>query len=194
MVKCKENKFGDEKLKEILFGFYWMFYIFLYLGFLMVINLLHSSYSMVSVTAITLPFLVFLTFQLALWKGNRDRFFKGKNIMITILGCLLPLCCAVLLGINEYKSHFTVEKWLDNESSRVYMVDDLMKKYQFEEMTLDEVTDLLGTPPETNYFKEVNNIVYYLGDERGLISIDSEWLIFEFDENQKVKAYEIVRD
>ena len=74
------------------------------------------------------------------------------------------------------------------------MVEDLLKKYDFEEMTKGEVIELLGTSQETNYFKENNNIVYYLGNKSGLLSIDSEWLIFEFDENLKVKKYEVGTD
>ena len=74
------------------------------------------------------------------------------------------------------------------------MVEDLLKKYDFEEMTKGEVIELLGTSQETNYFKENNNIVYYLGNKRGLLPIDSEWLIFEFDENLKVKKYEVGTD
>lgn len=200
LYKYRTDKFGDEKLKRILsglFALYCVFYIILYFGYLIIIHLLHSSYSIVSVSAIILPFLVFLAFQLPLWIGTGDHLQssrKRKNLLITIIGWILPLSCAVLLGINEYKSHFTTEKWLNNESSRVYMVDDLLERYDFNEMTKVEVTKLLGTPPETNYFKEFDNIVYYLGDERGLISIDSEWLIVEFYENQKVKAYGIVRD
>jgi len=48
------------------------------------------------------------------------------------------------------------------------MIDEFLKKYDFNEMTKYEVTKLLGTPPETNYFKENYNIVYYLCDERRL--------------------------
>ena len=61
-------------------------------------------------------------------------------------------------------------------------------------MTKDEVISLLGTPPETEYFKSHNNIVYYLGFERGLISIDSEWLVIDFDDNEKVNKYQVLTD
>lgn len=182
-----------------LFGLYCILYILLYFGYFITSEILHSSYSVVSVSAIIFPFLFLISFQLALWKTSEKNFRssrKGKNIFISIIiiGSILPLCCGVILGINESKSNFTIKRWLNNQSSRVYMVDNLLEKYDFEEMTMDEVTKLLGTPPETKLFKDNDNIVYYLGDERGLISIDSEWLIFEFDENEKVKRYEIRRD
>lgn len=182
-----------------LFGLYCILYTLLYIGYFIVIKLLHSSYSVVSVTAIILPFLFLLAFQVALWKVSENNFLsirkkRSKFVSIIIVGSILPLCCGVILGINEYKANFTIEKWWNNQSSRVYMVDNLLKNYKFKEMTKDEITGLLGTPPETNYFKDKDNIVYYLGDERGLISIDSEWLIFDFDENGKVKSYEVRRD
>ena len=111
-----------------------------------------------------------------------------------VVAGFLPLCCGIMLGINEYKSHFNIDRWLSDESSRVHMVDNLFEEYDLVKMTKDEVTVLLGTATETNYFKEKDNIVYYLGDERGLIPIDSEWLILEFDENEKVRSYEIKSD
>ena len=47
---------------------------------------------------------------------------------------------------------------------------------------------LLGDATNTDYFKEDNNVVYYLGDERGFISIDSEWLVITFDNNIVVEV------
>jgi outer membrane protein assembly factor BamE (lipoprotein component of BamABCDE complex) len=74
------------------------------------------------------------------------------------------------------------------------MVDDLLNEYKLVGKTKDGVSTLLGTPTATEYFKNENNIVYYLGDERGLISIDSEWLVISFNSNQKVIKYEIHTD
>jgi len=41
----------------------------------------------------------------------------------------------------------------------------------------------LGNETENAYFKEANNFVYYVGDERGLASIDSEWPVIKFNNN-----------
>ena len=119
---------------------------------------------------------------------------KNKFKIITTIGSVPPLLCAVILGLNEYKSSFTAEKWLNGDTEKVYMVDDLLNDYDIKEMTKDEVISLLGTPTTTEYFKVDNNIVYYLGNERGLISIDSEWLVIDFDESEKVSKYEIITD
>jgi outer membrane protein assembly factor BamE (lipoprotein component of BamABCDE complex) len=83
---------------------------------------------------------------------------------------------------------------LNYPAERVCMVDDLLNEYKLVGKTKDGVSTLLGTPTATEYFKNENNIVYYLGDERELISIDSEWLVISFNSNQKVIKYEIHTD
>ena len=56
-----------------------------------------------------------------------------------------------------------------------------------------DVQKLLGIPPETGYFKKWD-LVYYLGQERGFLGIDSEWLVLKIDENNKVVETRIVSD
>jgi hypothetical protein len=51
---------------------------------------------------------------------------------------------------------------------------------------------LLGVPPPTPYFREYD-YVYWLGPERGLFSIDSEWLVVKL-QNDVVVAAEVVTD
>ena len=79
-------------------------------------------------------------------------------------------------------------------SERVYMVDDLITTYDLKGKTKSEVMTLLGPPTDTEYFKNDKNIVYYLGNERGIISIDSEWLVIDFDNRDKVKDYVVRTD
>lgn len=73
------------------------------------------------------------------------------------------------------------------------MVNDLFRKHSLAGLSKDQVVELLGPDTENAYFKEIDNMVYYLGPERGLISIDSEWLVIEFD-NNTVVDYHIKRD
>jgi hypothetical protein len=73
------------------------------------------------------------------------------------------------------------------------MVDDLLRKYQFSGMARQEVTNIIGEPDKTEYFKDWD-MVYWLGPERGFISIDSEWLVFRLDSQKKVKEFKIVSD
>ncbi|WP_285765657.1 hypothetical protein [Peribacillus sp. SI8-4] len=51
-------------------------------------------------------------------------------IIITSVGVLLLLSCLVLLGVNEYKSRFTTERWLGDHEGRNDMVDDLLKEHR----------------------------------------------------------------
>ena len=99
-----------------------------------------------------------------------------------------------MLGENEYKSKFTTDKWLENESERTFMIDNLLKNHPLEGKTQQEIIAMLGDNIEMNYFQDENNIVYYLGDERGLISVDSEWLIIHIDDNEVVDKVEVVTD
>jgi hypothetical protein len=63
---------------------------------------------------------------------------------------------------------------LDIHHERVYIVDDLLNEHNLIRKTRNEVNRLLDAPTDTTYFNDENNIVYYLGDERGVMSIDSE--------------------
>lgn len=92
----------------------------------------------------------------------------------------------------HYTHTFSQKAWLKTEK-RAYMAEDMMKKYSLEGMTKDEVISLLGEDTESEYFKEKGNLVYWLGWERGFISIDSEWLVIDFKDG-RVSDYYIARD
>ncbi len=84
------------------------------------------------------------------------------------------------------------EKALTNDV-RIRMVDDLLRLHSFRGMTREQVTAIVGEPDKTESFKEWD-LVYWLGPERGWMSIDSEWLVFRLDGQKKVTDYRIVRD
>ena len=70
----------------------------------------------------------------------------------------------------------------------------ILNKYELKGKTKDEVMTKLGSPSGAGYFKKDNNIIYYLEDERGLVSIDSEFLVIWLNKSGKVQKYEIQRD
>ena len=72
------------------------------------------------------------------------------------------------------------------------MVDDLLARYELVGMTRAAVDELLGVPPDTAYFTDFD-YVYWLGRERGFISIDSEWLCLDFEDGVVVDA-RLMRD
>lgn len=101
---------------------------------------------------------------------------------------LVGFVLLLLFGRNILIHRFSSEGWKKYPEKRVDMVDDLLSKNELIGMTQEEVITLLGQSTDTEYFKTENNMVYYLGPERGLISIDSEWLVLEMQENQITKV------
>lgn len=76
---------------------------------------------------------------------------------------------------------------------RLGMADRLIARGTFQGKTRAEVVQLLGEPPPTDYFHNWD-LVYWLGPERGFMSIDSEWLVFRFAADGRCSEYRIVRD
>lgn len=73
------------------------------------------------------------------------------------------------------------------------MVDDLLSRHNFRGMAREQVVAIVGEPDKTEYFRDWE-MVYWLGPERGFVSIDSEWLVFRLDGQRKVVDYKIVGD
>ncbi len=73
------------------------------------------------------------------------------------------------------------------------MADRLVAQRTLRGKTRVEVVALLGEPPPTEYFRNWD-LVYWLGPERALFSIDCEWLVFRLDQTGRVADYRIVRD
>jgi len=73
------------------------------------------------------------------------------------------------------------------------MVDDLVRQNRLIGMQRSDVLRLLGEPTRTEYFREYN-LVYWLGPERGLFSIDSEWLVMRIDSSGRVTEAKLVTD
>ena len=102
---------------------------------------------------------------------------------------------------GEYlaRTSFNSSAWQDSarvfsqDPVRIRMVGDLLKRHSLDEMTRAEVVALLGEPDDTPYFRDWD-MVYWLGPERGLISIDSEWLVLRLDEHQQVVGHRVVTD
>ncbi|WP_410983325.1 hypothetical protein [Bacillus cereus] len=186
------GKYRDFLLWATLYVYVFL-YLFIYIAFIFIIGMAHSSYTIVSVLAVSVPFIFLLVLQrivLHFSSSNNKR--KCKDIII--VGTVFFSICIVQLGVNEYNSKFHADRWLKNEQKRVYMVDNLLGKHKLMGKTKKEIIQLLGKPTETKRFEEMNQTVYYLGDERGFISIDSEWLILQFDSDDKVVEYKVYTD
>lgn len=77
--------------------------------------------------------------------------------------------------------------------ARLRMVDDLVAHHPLRGLTRDSVAGLLGEKDSTSSWKEWD-VVYWLGPERGLIRIDSEWLVLRYGADNRVTDWRIVRD
>ncbi|RSD28731.1 hypothetical protein [Mesobacillus subterraneus] len=121
---------------------------------------------------------------------------KSFKVVSWTLLALILMFGGLLLGLYLLFSSekFDQEQWLSQPAERVEMVDNLLAEVQLKGMSREKIISLLGETEEEGYFKEENNFVYYLGDERGFISIDSEWLVIWFDNNDRVNEYEIKAD
>lgn len=125
---------------------------------------------------------------------------------LRILGLFAPLCFLggigwFLLGdtVQEHlrRRPFDAAAWQGEKTItndvRIRMVDDLLRRHKFRGMTREQVSAILGKPDKTEYFKEWD-LVYWLGPERGSMSLDSEWLVFRLDSQKKVTELRIMRD
>lgn len=73
------------------------------------------------------------------------------------------------------------------------MADWLIRERQLIGKSRAELISLLGEPTATSHFRDYD-LVYILGNERGWISIDSEWLLINLDGAGRVSVAEIGRD
>lgn len=97
------------------------------------------------------------------------------------------------------RERFNQRVWQD--TAQVYtplaprgcMVDDLLATWPLVGRDSAFVLNLLGRPQSTPYFRNYD-LVYWLGPERGLMSIDSEWLVVRFDVAGRVSEARIVTD
>ena len=92
--------------------------------------------------------------------------------------------------------HFDPSLWGNSHtpaSVRLRMADDLVDNKKLIGLMRQEVVARLGEPPKTEYFKEFD-LVYYLGPERGFMSIDSEWLVMKLGPDGRVVRATIARD
>jgi hypothetical protein len=104
------------------------------------------------------------------------------KIKLLVTGILVGLAVAGWFIFRPGR-HSDASAWKNSAtpaSARLRMADDLVNSQRLLGLTRQEVVTLLGDPPKTEYFKEFD-FVYYVGPERGFMSIDSEWLLLKFD-------------
>lgn len=121
------------------------------------------------------------------------------------VGCVAGLLLVLLTGVIGYGFKtgylpvrpFDSDRWKRvervDDQARIQMIEHLMWSKKLDGLSRSELVALLGPPSDAGYFRD-RDYVYRLGDERGLFSIDSEWLVVDVDAGGRVSQYEIVRD
>ena len=135
---------------------------------------------------------------------------KKRVLVITASIAAIPLLASALYAgfvvfgpvVDSYRHQlpFDAENWksrsLDDGimwPTRLRMADDLVRTQRLHRLSRPEVERLLGPPDVTAKFKQWD-LVYHLGPERGLIRMDSEWLVVRLAADGRVSEHTIVRD
>jgi len=121
---------------------------------------------------------------------------KAKIANYTIFSILLIFLIGIAIGyfVYRYQHTFSSDKWLNEPNQRTNIIDDLLQNYKLVGMTETEVLSLLGSHNnDYGYLNANNRFVYCLGPERGLFSIDSEWLLIDFTDGI-VSDYSLTTD
>lgn len=122
---------------------------------------------------------------------------------ISALGVLLFVVLAFRvtqsLEIDFEPIPFNSSTWIASEpefsldSLRLRMIDDLLATHELVGMPRNKIVSLIGEPDDTEYFVEYE-MVYYLGQERHPLGMDSEWLAIDLDANSTATFAGILRD
>jgi len=121
------------------------------------------------------------------------------------LGCVVGLLVTFLAGAVTYgfmTGHLPVrtfdsDRWKQAErlddQVRIQMIEHPMWSGKLDGMSRTELLALLGAPSNVGYVRD-RDYVYWLGNERSLLSLDSEWLVVDVDASGRVSRYEVVSD
>lgn len=125
--------------------------------------------------------------------------------MLFLIAGVIIIVFLGLVGLFIFKPHiksylnrktFNSAEWAsdaaNNSGVRLQMIDSLQESHHLLGKAKSEIDALLGVPPKTGYFKNYD-YVYWLGSERSIFSIDSEWLVIKF-QNDLVIETKVVSD
>ena len=122
-------------------------------------------------------------------------------VLLGLAGTVLAMVSGAAYAMNYLPQRmFDSAKWKAHPATiastyRLSMVDSLFWFHDLKGMTREQVVDLLGAPPDNGggYFNDWD-LVYPLGPERGLFSIDTEWLVIRAQPGKRVTDYKLVTD
>lgn len=116
------------------------------------------------------------------------------------LGALYAIGAFPTCGMRCFgRTTFSVAAWRAGAAddghvpARGCMIDDYLRRYPPVGPSREEIVRQLGVPGEMDYFRGYD-LVYWLGPERGLMALDSEWLVVRFDSSGRAAAGKLVTD
>ncbi|RYD95164.1 MAG: hypothetical protein EOP50_08395 [Sphingobacteriales bacterium] len=113
-------------------------------------------------------------------------------VAIVLVGCRYVVYSAPLPLVPSWWNATNFD-WGDPLHKRARIADRLISTQALIGKSKPDIAKMLGEPPPTEYFREWD-MVYILGAERGFLSIDSEWLVIQFDSSGTATEAAIVRD
>lgn len=132
-------------------------------------------------------------------KGNVSLWGYAIGALTPYLGLLAWLFGTPTVEQWQHSRPFTPTAWRQDADStdvmwptRLRMIDDLLAHHPLVGLTRDSVIALLGPSDSTSYWSEWD-MVYWLGPERGIVRMDSEWLVLRIAGGTVTEAT-IVRD
>ena len=126
--------------------------------------------------------------------------FSGRRV-VGLLAIMLAVGLSALAAVHYWKTRplpFDRAVWNAevagiDDFRRHRMADWLLKRRRLVGMSRAEIVSMLGEPTKTSFYREYD-LVYVLGNERGWMSIDSEWLLMRLDGTGRVSMAELGRD
>lgn len=131
-------------------------------------------------------------------RASRSRvvvYLLALTVLLAATGVWLYWCHSVgpvafhrALWLQGERAGFTTD------APRLRMANGLVQSRVLIGLHRTQVEAMLGPQTPGEYFKPEYQYVYWLGAERGYISIDSEWLALKLDAQGVVTEAQIVRD
>jgi hypothetical protein len=113
-------------------------------------------------------------------------------VALALIGCSKSVVNPIAFDRSAWLAGETAD--FSSDAPRLRMADGLIASRVLLAKHRSEIEAMLGQPTSTAKFRAYYDLVYWLGAERGFISIDSEWLVLRFDTAGRVAEARIVRD
>jgi hypothetical protein len=145
-------------------------------------------------------------FVVLVWRYKRkSTVLRGILVIAALLAILATpfVAFSVPVALDAAREHrsriaFDTTVWKASltkrgDTTRIRMIEDLLRRHHLVGMTQDEVIGLLGKPP-TPSSRPDYQLVYWLGPQRQFMGLDSELLAIRVGPDQRVVDARIVSD